>query len=158
MAGLLLLLAVVLLHCCCHIYSVSQNLRVKNVFAILCKLYLITFRIFLQLIFINNDNSSAPFFFCGFQIEQRFHVTIDQTKDISEYIEEFLSKLTEESKGLGNHAAEAEEIQMKSIAEFQKVYEVWHTFLNARTGQRRIAFDLLFFLYRSNQNLIPRNL
>uniref|UniRef100_A0A9I9CWP1 Kinesin-like protein n=1 Tax=Cucumis melo TaxID=3656 RepID=A0A9I9CWP1_CUCME len=54
------------------------------------------------------------------ELRQRFHVTIDQTKDISEYIEEFLSKLTEESKRLGNHAAEAEEIQMKSIAEFQK--------------------------------------
>lgn len=71
---------------------------------------------------------SFPPFFCEFQIQQRFHVTIDQTKDISEYIEEFLSKLTEESKRLGNHAAEAEEIQMKSIAEFQKVYEVGHTF------------------------------
>ncbi|CAK9323030.1 unnamed protein product [Citrullus colocynthis] len=57
------------------------------------------------------------------ELRQRFHITIDQTKDISEYIEEFLSKLTEESKRLGNHAAEAEEIQMKSIAEFQKVYE-----------------------------------
>ncbi|KAG6580710.1 Kinesin-like protein KIN-5C, partial [Cucurbita argyrosperma subsp. sororia] len=57
------------------------------------------------------------------ELRQRFHVTIDQTKGISEYIEEFLSKLTEESKRLGNHAAEAEEIQIKSIAEFQKVYE-----------------------------------
>ncbi|XP_038903563.1 kinesin-like protein KIN-5C [Benincasa hispida] len=57
------------------------------------------------------------------ELRQRFHVTIDQTKGISEYIEEFLSKLADESKRLGNHAAEAEEIQMKSIAEFQKVYE-----------------------------------
>ncbi|XP_023005901.1 kinesin-like protein KIN-5C [Cucurbita maxima] len=57
------------------------------------------------------------------ELRQRFHATIDQTKDISDYIEEFLLKLTEESKSLGNHAAEAEVIQMKSIAEFQKVYE-----------------------------------
>ena len=36
----------------------------------------------------------------------------------------FFQKLLEQSKGLQNHAAHADEIQLKSIAEFQKAYEV----------------------------------
>lgn len=57
-------------------------------------------------------------------IHQRFSVSIEHTKDISEYTNGFLGKLIEESKNLEGHAAHIEEIQMKSIAEFQKAYEV----------------------------------
>ncbi|KAI6674070.1 hypothetical protein NL676_001976 [Syzygium grande] len=57
------------------------------------------------------------------ELRQRFNVSIEHTKDISEYTNGFLGKLIEESKNLEGHAAHIEEIQMKSIAEFQKAYE-----------------------------------
>lgn len=45
----------------------------------------------------------------------------------SETIHEFLDKLFEESKSLERHAIEVDEIQTKSIIEFQKAYEVHYT-------------------------------
>lgn len=66
---------------------------------------------------------------CLFEIQQRFQVTIERTKDIAEYTNGFLQKLLEESKSLENYAVQADENQMKSIADFQKAYEVWCTFL-----------------------------
>lgn len=59
-----------------------------------------------------------------FEIQQRFQVTIERTKDIAEYTNGFLQKLLEESKSLENYAVQADENQMKSIADFQKAYEV----------------------------------
>lgn len=58
------------------------------------------------------------------ELRQRFNVSIEHTKDISEYTSGFLGNLVEESKNLEGHAKHIEEIQMKSIAEFQKAYEV----------------------------------
>ena len=57
-------------------------------------------------------------------IFQRFNVSIHHTTNISEFINGIFDKLMEESKDLGNHANQADEIQTKSIDEFQKAYEV----------------------------------
>ncbi|XP_039030627.1 kinesin-like protein KIN-5C [Hibiscus syriacus] len=57
------------------------------------------------------------------ELRQRFHVSIEQTKDISDYTSEILDKLSEESVRVQNHAVQADEVQMKSIANFQKAYE-----------------------------------
>ncbi|XP_039042177.1 LOW QUALITY PROTEIN: kinesin-like protein KIN-5C [Hibiscus syriacus] len=57
------------------------------------------------------------------ELRQRFHVSIEQTKDISDYTSEILDKLSEESVRVQNHAVQADEVQMKSIASFQKAYE-----------------------------------
>lgn len=59
-----------------------------------------------------------------FSIEKRFNVSIEQTAEISNYTQGVLQNLLEESKRLENYAMQADEIQMKSIAEFQKAYEV----------------------------------
>ncbi|GMI96676.1 hypothetical protein like AT2G36200 [Hibiscus trionum] len=57
------------------------------------------------------------------ELRQRFHVSIEQTKDISDYSSEILNKLSEESVRVQNHAVQADEVQMKSIASFRKAYE-----------------------------------
>ncbi|KAJ7971578.1 Kinesin-like protein [Quillaja saponaria] len=57
------------------------------------------------------------------ELRQRFNVSIEQTRDISEYTEGFVDKLLEESKRLENFVTQADELQKKSIAEFQKAYE-----------------------------------
>ncbi|RVX11854.1 Kinesin-like protein KIN-5C [Vitis vinifera] len=56
-------------------------------------------------------------------LRQRFHVSMEKTRGISEFTHGFLHNLLEESRKLENHATIAEETQMKSIAEFQKAYE-----------------------------------
>lgn len=63
-------------------------------------------------------------FFFLLKIQQRFLATIEKTKDISEYTNGFLQKLLEELKKLEYYAVQADEIQMKSIADFQKAFEV----------------------------------
>lgn len=62
-----------------------------------------------------------------FVIEKRFNVSIEQMRDISDYTQGLLENLLDESKRLENHAMRADEIQMRSIAEFQKAYEVGKT-------------------------------
>ncbi|XP_044489949.1 kinesin-like protein KIN-5C [Mangifera indica] len=57
------------------------------------------------------------------ELRQRFLATIEKTKDISEYSSGFIQKLLEESKSLENYAVQADEVQIKSIADFQKAYE-----------------------------------
>ncbi|KAB2066288.1 hypothetical protein ES319_A09G149900v1 [Gossypium barbadense] len=57
------------------------------------------------------------------ELRQRFHVSIEQTKEISDYTSGILDKLSEETMRVQNHAVEADEIQMKSIASFQKAFE-----------------------------------
>ncbi|XP_038720640.1 kinesin-like protein KIN-5C [Tripterygium wilfordii] len=57
------------------------------------------------------------------ELRQRFNVSVEHTKDITEYTSKFLSKLYEESKKLENHTAQAGEVQMKNITDFQKAYE-----------------------------------
>lgn len=55
---------------------------------------------------------------------QRFDVSIDHTTNISEFINGIFDKLMEESKELGSHANQVDEIQTKNIDDFQKAYEV----------------------------------
>ncbi|KAG2686633.1 hypothetical protein I3843_09G015600 [Carya illinoinensis] len=57
------------------------------------------------------------------ELRQRFNVSIEQTRDISDYTHGFLQKLLEESKRLEHYAVHADETQVRSIAEFQKAYE-----------------------------------
>ncbi|PRQ43996.1 putative plus-end-directed kinesin ATPase [Rosa chinensis] len=57
------------------------------------------------------------------ELKQKFHSSINQTKEISEYSQGFLHKLMEESKRLEDHVTNANDIKMKSISEFQKAYE-----------------------------------
>ncbi|CAL9025903.1 unnamed protein product, partial [Prunus brigantina] len=57
------------------------------------------------------------------ELKQRFHSSIKQTMDISEYSQGFLHKLLEESKRLEDHVTQTSDIKMNSIAEFQKAYE-----------------------------------
>lgn len=67
----------------------------------------------------------CPFFDShDFTIFQRFNASAEQIKDISEYSEGFLQKLLEERNNLESHVSEVNEINMKTIAEFQKAYEV----------------------------------
>lgn len=57
-------------------------------------------------------------------MSQRFNVSMEKTRDISEFTLGFLHNLLEESKKLENHSTDAEESQVKIITEFQKAYEV----------------------------------
>nr|GEW03252.1 kinesin-like protein KIN-5C [Tanacetum cinerariifolium] len=57
------------------------------------------------------------------ELRKRFNVSIHHTTNISEFINGIFDKLMEESKDLGNHANQADEMQTKSIDEFQKAYE-----------------------------------
>ncbi|KAM7468253.1 hypothetical protein LguiB_015815 [Lonicera macranthoides] len=57
------------------------------------------------------------------ELRQRFNVSIEHTTNTSEFVNGFLDKLIEESKELGNHALEVDEMQTNCIAEFQKAYE-----------------------------------
>ncbi|KAL2531225.1 kinesin-related protein [Abeliophyllum distichum] len=57
------------------------------------------------------------------ELRQRFTSSIEHLINTSETIHEFLDKLLEESKSLEMHATEVDEIQLKSIVEFQKAYE-----------------------------------
>ncbi|KAG2682994.1 hypothetical protein I3843_10G011500 [Carya illinoinensis] len=57
------------------------------------------------------------------ELRQRFNVSVEQTRDISDFSQGFLQKLLEESKRLENYAVQADEIHVRSIAEFQKAYE-----------------------------------
>ncbi|KAJ1379844.1 P-loop containing nucleoside triphosphate hydrolase [Sesbania bispinosa] len=57
------------------------------------------------------------------ELRHRFNVSAEQIKDISECTHEFVDKLLEEEKRLQNFASEADEMQMKNIADFKKAYE-----------------------------------
>ncbi|CAN6843732.1 unnamed protein product [Brassica oleracea] len=55
--------------------------------------------------------------------QQKFHTTMEQTQEMSEYTSTFFQKLMQESKNAENRAAEANENQINSIIDFQKTYE-----------------------------------
>ncbi|KAI8016226.1 Kinesin-like protein KIN-5C [Camellia lanceoleosa] len=55
-------------------------------------------------------------------LRQRFHASIEQSKNISEYTHGFLHQLIEQSKNLQSHATQVDEIQTTSIEEFEKAY------------------------------------
>lgn len=57
------------------------------------------------------------------ELRNRFNLSLEQIKDISERSQEFVDKLFEESKKLEDFASQADEMQMKSIDEFKKAYE-----------------------------------
>ncbi|XP_023734306.1 kinesin-like protein KIN-5C [Lactuca sativa] len=57
------------------------------------------------------------------ELRKRFNESIHHTTNISEFINGIFDKLMEESKELGAHANKVDEIQTKSINEFQKAYE-----------------------------------
>ncbi|KAJ6750020.1 hypothetical protein OIU85_000629 [Salix viminalis] len=57
------------------------------------------------------------------EMRQRFHVSSEQRKEVSEYMNGFLDKILEQCKSLENHAVQADAVQMKNIADFQKAYE-----------------------------------
>ncbi|KVH94541.1 Kinesin, motor domain-containing protein [Cynara cardunculus var. scolymus] len=56
-------------------------------------------------------------------VEKRFNISVGHTTEISKFVHEFFDKLMKESKDLGTHAIQVDEIQTKSIDEFQKAYE-----------------------------------
>lgn len=55
---------------------------------------------------------------------KRFNLSLEQIKDISDRSQEFVDKLFEESKKLEDYASQADQMQLKSIDEFKKAYEV----------------------------------
>ncbi|KAL6559172.1 Kinesin-like protein KIN-5C [Orobanche hederae] len=57
------------------------------------------------------------------ELRQRFNASIEHLMDTSESVHGFLEKLSEESKRLGGHATQVDEVQTKCIAEFQRAYE-----------------------------------
>lgn len=70
------------------------------------------------------DTSNTILFFCLWVLLQRFHVSIENTKNMSKFTHGLLQKLSEESSRLEKHATQADDVQMKSITEFQKAFEV----------------------------------
>lgn len=60
-----------------------------------------------------------------FPIVQRFNDSTEHLTNISAIIQRFFDKLLDESKRLEKHATTVDEIQTKSIAEFEKAYEVY---------------------------------
>ncbi|XP_074289794.1 kinesin-like protein KIN-5C [Silene latifolia] len=59
----------------------------------------------------------------GNDSRQRFHDSIEHMKDTSEFINEYLIKIREESSKLSAHASQMEETQIKCISEFQNVFK-----------------------------------
>ncbi|KAJ8537625.1 hypothetical protein K7X08_014165 [Anisodus acutangulus] len=57
------------------------------------------------------------------ELRQRFSDSTEHLTNISEIIRGFFDKLLDESKRLKRHATTVDEIQTKSIAEFEKAYE-----------------------------------
>ncbi|XP_027903365.1 kinesin-like protein KIN-5C [Vigna unguiculata] len=57
------------------------------------------------------------------ELRNKFKLSLEQIKDISERSQEFVDKLFEESKKLEDYASQADQVQMKSIDEFKKAYE-----------------------------------
>ncbi|KAJ6745954.1 125 KDA KINESIN-RELATED PROTEIN-LIKE [Salix koriyanagi] len=57
------------------------------------------------------------------EMRQRFLVSSDKRKEVSEYMSGFLDKILEQCKSLENHAVQADAIQMKNITDFQEAYE-----------------------------------
>ncbi|XWS43400.1 hypothetical protein CRYUN_Cryun16bG0100200 [Craigia yunnanensis] len=76
------------------------------------------------------------------ELRQRFHVSIEKTKDISDYTNGILDKLSEESVRVQNHGVQADEVQMKSIACFQKAYEE-----QSKSDAEKLIADMTSLVY-----------
>ncbi|XP_027352817.1 kinesin-like protein KIN-5C [Abrus precatorius] len=57
------------------------------------------------------------------ELRHRFNLSVEQINDISQRSEEFVNKLSEESKKLEDYASQADQMQIRSIDEFRKAYE-----------------------------------
>ncbi|KAK1404707.1 kinesin-like protein KIN-5C [Heracleum sosnowskyi] len=57
------------------------------------------------------------------ELRQKFAASIDLSTNISKHIHEFLDNLIKEAKQLESHAIDINEVQTKSITDFQKAYE-----------------------------------
>ncbi|KAI3902650.1 hypothetical protein MKW92_050246 [Papaver armeniacum] len=57
------------------------------------------------------------------ELHKRFHISIEQTKEMSQSILGFLDRIKEQSCRLDSHAGQVHETQQKYIAEFQTAYE-----------------------------------
>ncbi|XP_026426446.1 kinesin-like protein KIN-5C [Papaver somniferum] len=57
------------------------------------------------------------------ELHKRFHISIEQTKEMSQSILGFLDRIREESCRLDRHTGQVHETQQKYIAEFQRAYE-----------------------------------
>ncbi|XP_051132208.1 kinesin-like protein KIN-5C [Andrographis paniculata] len=57
------------------------------------------------------------------ELRERFNTSIEHLENTSESLLGYVDKLLEESKRLGSHATQADEVQSKCISELQKVYE-----------------------------------
>lgn len=55
---------------------------------------------------------------------QRFDKSIQNTKDMSEFVLGLLDRLGDEAKKLHDHANQMHEVQGKNIIDFQKAFEV----------------------------------
>ncbi|KAF7147454.1 hypothetical protein RHSIM_Rhsim03G0073800 [Rhododendron simsii] len=56
-------------------------------------------------------------------LRQRFNISIEHSKNMSEFTNGFLHNLMEESAKLQNHVTKIDDVQSRSIVEFQKAYE-----------------------------------
>ncbi|KAK2418459.1 kinesin protein KIN-5D [Trifolium repens] len=57
------------------------------------------------------------------EVRNRFNLSVEQIKEISERSEELVEKLFDESKKLEDFVAQADQMQIESIDEFKKAYE-----------------------------------
>ncbi|KAK6231854.1 hypothetical protein SCA6_001927 [Theobroma cacao] len=90
------------------------------------------------------------------ELRQRFHVSIEQTKDISDYTNGILDKLSEEALRVQNHAVQADELQMKSIVSFQKAYEE-----QSKSDAEKLIADMTSLVYshvRRQKELVDERL
>ncbi|CAN7062062.1 unnamed protein product [Brassica rapa subsp. trilocularis] len=69
--------------------------------------------------------------------QQKFHTTMEQTQEMSEYTSTFFQKLMQESKNAENRAAEANDNQINSIIDFQKTYEA-----QSKSNTEKLIADL----------------
>ncbi|ONM04052.1 kinesin-related protein4 [Zea mays] len=60
------------------------------------------------------------------QLRESFQISLDRTKEMSTYIIGLFDKYVEETSKLQSHSNNTHEAQMKSIEDFQMVYEVNH--------------------------------
>ncbi|KAK6944046.1 Kinesin motor domain [Dillenia turbinata] len=80
------------------------------------------------------------------ELGQRFHASTERSNEISKFTNGFIDELLEESGKLKSHAAQADEIHMKSIAEFQRVYEE-----KSKSDEEKLITDVTNLLSSHNR-------
>ncbi|GKA84884.1 kinesin-like protein KIN-5C [Tanacetum coccineum] len=89
------------------------------------------------------------------ELRRRFNVSVGHTTNISKFIDEFFDKLMEESKELGSHATQVDDIQTKSINDFQKAYEE-HSKLDAEKLIADVTSLVSNHIYRQKEMVDAR--